>query len=293
MREVTVDGPDERHLAVLVAGADRGPLIIAHHGTPGCADLPAAAVASATGRGLRLASVTRPGYAGSDRDRGRTVADVATDTAAVADALQARHFLTWGVSGGGPHALACAARLPDRVSAVAVLAGVAPFDAEGLDFLAGMGQDNHDEFGAAAAGEAVLRQYLEPQRAELVAAAPEQLARQLATLLPPVDAAVLAGTDGPAVARSIAGGLIDSVDGWVDDDLAFVRHWGFDPADVSCPALLLQGGEDLMVPLAHVRWLGERMPAPAQVRLLPGEGHLSLMSVIDDVQAWLREQGTI
>lgn len=275
---------------MLVAGADHGPLVITHHGTPGCADLPSAAVASATARGLRLASVTRPGYTGSDRRPGRTVADVAADTAAVADALQAQQFLTWGVSGGGPHALACAALLPDRVPAVAVLAGVAPFDADGLDFLAGMGQDNLDEFGAATAGEATLREYLEPQRAALLDAGPQRLAEQLATLVPPVDAAVLTGPDGPAVAHSISAGLTESLDGWADDDLAFVRGWGFDPAAIQRPTLLLQGTEDLMVPPAHVRWLGDRMAGLAEVRLLPGEGHLSLMSVIDDVHAWLGDQ---
>ncbi len=91
------------------------------------------------------------------------------------------------------------------------------------------------------------------------------------------------------MAASITGGLADQVDGWVEDDLAFVRGWGFDPAAVGAPALLLQGSEDLMVPAAHVAWLGARIGDPAQVPVLTGQGHLSLMAGIDDVHGWLAD----
>jgi len=268
--------------------------VVVHHGTPGWGDLLPGWISSAASQGLRLAAVSRPGYAGSTRAPGRTVAAAAADTALVADALGAASFTTWGVSGGGPHALACAALLPDRVRAVAVLAGVAPFDAEGLQFLAGMGQDNLDEFGAAQVGEAELRGNLVPQRDALVAADPARIAVEMASLLPPVDADVLTGPTGAAVGAWMVGGLDDSVDGWVDDDLAFVRPWGFDPAAVTCPVLLVQGSEDLMVPPAHVRWLAGRIgtgSAALEVRELAGEGHISLLAGIDGVHAWLSAAG--
>ncbi len=294
IQPISVPTPDGRRLAATVSGPDDGPLVVVHHGTPGWGDLLPGWVESAASLGLRLVSVSRPGYAGSTRAPGRSVADAAGDVAAVADALGAGSFVTWGVSGGGPHALACAALLPDRVRACAVLAGVAPFDAEGLDPLAGMGQDNLDEFGAAAAGEPQLRGYLGPQRAALVVADPARIAREMASVLPPVDADVLTGPTGAAVGAWMVGGLRDSVDGWVDDDLAFVRPWGFDPAEVSCPVLLVQGSEDLMVPPAHVRWLAGRVgggAAPLEVRELAGEGHISLLAGIDGVHAWLAAAG--
>lgn len=291
----TVVLPDGRALAVHSTGGT-GPLVIAHHGTPGCGELLPAWAVSAADRGIRLVSVTRPGYTGSDRAPRRTVADAAGDCAAVADSIGAEHFTTWGVSGGGPHALACAALLPDRVDAVAVLAGVAPAGADGLDWLAGMGRDNLEEFAAAAQGEAALRAYLGPQRDGLLAATPAEVIGEMASLLPAVDADVLTGPDGASVVRWMVDGLrsadgADGLDGWVDDDLAFRRDWGFDPAAVACPVLLLQGAEDLAVPPAHARWLAGHAGPTVELRELPGEGHLSLLPRVDDVHAWLLDAG--
>src|SRR5947208_11991340 len=151
--------PDGRTLRTYATGATGGELIVMHHGTPasGC---PSRWMADdAASRGASLVGYDRPGYGGSTRQPGRTVADAAADTAAIADALGVERFRTWGVSGGGPHALACAALFADRVIAAATIASVAPYDAEGLDYLAGMGQGNIDEFGAALAGEEELRRH--------------------------------------------------------------------------------------------------------------------------------------
>ena len=103
-------------------------------------------------RGLRHVVYLRPGYGDSERCPGRAVADCAADTAAIADWLGVERFYTAGRSGGGPHALACAALLPDRVIAAATIAGVAPEDAEGLDWLAGMGQEEHRRVRGDAGG---------------------------------------------------------------------------------------------------------------------------------------------
>ena len=267
--------PDGRELELRVAGPDGAPVIVSHHGTPGSAHPLPAHVRAAAERGHRFVTTSRPGYAASTRQPGRSVADVAADTAAVLDHLGVDSCLTMGSSGGGPHALACGALLPDRVRGVLVIAGVAPYDAEGLDFMAGMGPENVVEFGAAVAGEERLRAYLEPQQTELAAISPEDVAASLGGLVPPVDVASLTGELAETLATELREGLAFGVDGWLDDDLAFAKPWGFDLADVTVPTYLWQGSEDLMVPFAHGRWLADHLPG-AVVHLEQGEGHLSI-----------------
>lgn len=281
--------PDGRALHAYQGGDPDGTLVIHHHGTPGSGLLRREWADDAGRRGLSLVGYDRAGYGGSSRQPGRTVADVAADIAAVADSLGVDRFLTWGVSGGGPHSLACAALLQDRVIAAVAMASVAPYDAEGLDFLAGMGQDNIDEFGAAAQGEGALRPYLEAETAGLLAASPETLRDAMESLLPPVDRAVLTGQTAEFVHSSMTSGLRHSSDGWLDDDLAFVMPWGFDIAAIDVPLLVMQGEDDLMVPFAHGQWIASQRPA-ATVRLSADEGHLSLMNKVPDVHEWLLQQ---
>jgi pimeloyl-ACP methyl ester carboxylesterase len=267
--------PDGRDLEIEVTGPDDGPVIVFHHGTPGaCIPLPAHARGAAD-RGYRLAMTSRPGYGASTRQPGRSVADVAADTSAVLDHLGVDTCLTMGWSGGGPHALACGALLPERVRGVLVIAGVAPYDADGLDFLAGMGPENVVEFGAALAGEAALRPVLEEQQPMLAVISPEDVAESLGGLVPPVDAASLTGELAQCLADEFRRGLATSVDGWLDDDLAFTRPWGFALADIAVPTYLWQGSEDLMVPFTHGQWLAARIPGVV-AHLEQGEGHLSI-----------------
>jgi pimeloyl-ACP methyl ester carboxylesterase len=281
----------DRLLDVRLQGAADGPVLVYHHGTPGWRQPPAPIVAEALRRGLRLVSWSRPGYAGSTRQPGRTVADAATDLVTVLDALGIERVHVLGWSGGGPHALACAALAPDRVLGAALLASVAPYDAAGLDWLAGMGEDNLEEFGAAVAGEDALRGFLDAAREELAEVTGEQLVSAMSSLLPAVDVAVLAedglAADGLAADGPGAGGLGDDlaesfrqavstgVDGWLDDDLAFTSPWGFDPTAAGAPVHVWQGDADLMVPFAHGQWLADRLGPRAH--LLAGEGHLSLV----------------
>ena len=289
-REHTVEGPGGRTLRVLEDGDPGGVPVIAHHGTPGSRLLYRRWVEDASERGIRLIAYDRPGYGGSDRHAGRSVADVAADVAAIADALGIDRFLTQGRSGGGPHALACAALLGDRVAAAATLASVAPYDADGLDFLAGMGEDNVEELGAAVEGAGALMPWLEAVAPKLLEADPDELAEGLKSLLSPPDVAVI---NGGLAAELIAGtgeGIRARLDGWLDDDLAFVKPWGFDLGSISVPVQVWQGRQDLMVPAAHGDWLGEHIPG-ADVRFSGDDGHLSLEHVrIGDVHAWLLER---
>jgi pimeloyl-ACP methyl ester carboxylesterase len=281
--------PDGRVLHAYDAGDPHGELVLVHHGTPCSGILARWWADDAAARGLRLVGYDRPGFGGSDRRPGRSVADVAADAATIADALSAPRFRTWGVSGGGPHALACAALLPDRVIAAATVASVAPFGADGLDWFAGMGQDNVDEFGAALAGEGELRPYLANASAELVAAGRQGLVEAFGSIVSPVDVAVLTGEVGEFVHAWLVGGQRAGYEGWLDDDLAFVRDWGFDLAGIRVPVLLLQGREDLMVPFAHGEWLASRVPT-VQTRLTDDDGHLTLISDLAPVHDWLRRQ---
>jgi pimeloyl-ACP methyl ester carboxylesterase len=287
-REFDVRASDGRLLHGYEAGDPAGALVIVHHGTP-CSGLLAGPWAEdARARGIRLVGFDRAGYGRSERHAGRAVADVVSDTAAIADDLGVRRFRTWGVSGGGPHVLACAALLPERVVAAVCLAGVAPYGAEGLDWMAGMGQDNVEEFGAALAGEQALRDFLARQRAGLLDSTPQNMAEEMASLLPPVDKAVLSGELAGFMHAWMTSGLAADYIGWLDDDLAFTRDWGFDLADIAVPVRVVQGEHDLMVPYAHGQWLGDHVPG-VEVELSPEDGHLTLLTDIGRTHAWLMD----
>jgi hypothetical protein len=246
-RIVTV--PDGRKIDVLMAGpADRLPLVL-HEGTPVGLVLYPPTVRAAQARGLRVIVAARPGYEGSTPRPGRRVIDVAADTAAV---------------------------LPGRCLAAASVAGVAPYQAKGLDWLAGMGPENVDEFGAAAAGEAVLTQFLHRAAAALGAVTGADVAQALGGLVIAADQAALTGEFADFVAAALRASMNTGLAGWRDDDLAFVKDWGFplDPAPAA-PVAIWQGDQDKMVPFAHGQWLAANIPG-ARAHLLAGEGHLSL-----------------
>jgi pimeloyl-ACP methyl ester carboxylesterase len=226
-------------------------------------------------RGLRLVTWSRAGYGASSRRRGRSVADEVDDAMAVLDLVGADTCVTAGWSGGGPHALACGALAPERVEGVLSIAGVGPYGAPGLDFLEGMGQENHDEFGAALEGEDALRTYLDASRPALLQITADEIVGELASLLPQVDRDSLTGEFGDFLAHEFRQAVSVSVDGWLDDDLAFTRPWGFELADIAVPTYLWQGSDDLMVPFAHGEWLAVHLPS-AVVHLESGEGHLSI-----------------
>lgn len=225
-------------------------------------------------RGLRFVAFSRPGYGGSTRLAGRSVADVVPDVEAVLDRLRVDRCLVAGWSGGGPHALACAARV-DRVAAALGIATVAPFGQADLDFLAGMGEDNIAEFDATAKGEGELRLYLEALRPEIQTITPDGIVGSMSTLLPEVDKAALTDEFADDLAASFHESVRISVDGWLDDDLAFIRDWGFELEEIRVPTALWQGSEDKMVPFTHGEWFAKHLPQ-ATVHLEAGEGHLSI-----------------
>ncbi len=280
---------DGRRLEVQSDGPADGRAVLFLPGTPSAGILYPPLVELGAERGLRHITYSRPGYGGSERHPGRTVADGAADVESIADALGIARFFTVGWSGGGPHALACAALLGERTIAAATLAGVAPRSADGLDWPDGMGEENLAEFAAAEAGEQALEQFLRAARDEILAAGGDEIQASLGELLSPVDRAAASGEFAEYLAALFHGALRDDVWGWFDDDLAFVADWGFSLEAVVRPVAIWQGSEDRFVPYAHGRWLAANVSG-AQARLLDGEGHLSILlgaygRLLDDLLA--------
>jgi pimeloyl-ACP methyl ester carboxylesterase len=272
--ELTVPVSGGRRLQVLVSGPGDGLPLVFHNGTPAGLVAFGPMVAAAAARGLRTVMYARPGYGTSTPQPGRQVADAAGDVAAVLDELGAEHFVTAGWSGGGPHALACAALLPDRCRGAASIAGVAPYGADGVDWLAGMAGENLAEFGAALAGEAELAAFLAAAASELRGITADQVADGLGGLVSEVDKSVITGEFATYMAASFNAAVSTGIVGWRDDDLAFTRDWGF-ALDRGAPVTVWQGDQDMMVPFTHGQWLAARVPS-ARAHLLAGQGHLSL-----------------
>jgi pimeloyl-ACP methyl ester carboxylesterase len=281
---------DGRTLTVREGGDPDGVPLLVHSGTPGSSLLYPPHVKAAEEAGVRLFSYDRPGYGGSTRMEGRNVADCAVDVAAVCDALEVGRFCVWGSSGGGPHALATAALLPHRVAAAAALSSPAPWDAEGLDFTAGMGDSNVESFDAILAGEETHRAQLERDLADMLAATPDTLVDYLLTLLGPADKAVLDEDLAAFMIEDSRAAILPSSDGWFDDDLVLMKPWGFDLASISVPTLYRHGEQDKFVPFAHGVWLAGHIPG-VESRLTAEDGHLTIVTRrYDEVQSWLLER---
>ena len=279
---------DGRTLHVYDEGDPDGLVVVEHHGTPGSGLAYPPDLELARERGLRVVSYDRAGYGGSTAKPGREVADVAADIEDVLDALGVERFASLGGSGGGPHSLALGALLAGRCVAVGAIASPTPWDAEGVDQMAGMGEQNVEEFTAAMEGADAREAFLVPMADELRAASPEEIRDVMSTLLPPVDRDVLTGDRAKHSKANLDRALASGIDGWRDDDLAFVKHWGFDLDAISVPALLWQGVQDKMVPVEHGRWLAGRIPG-VDAHISEPDGHLSIaVGRLGEIYDWLR-----
>jgi pimeloyl-ACP methyl ester carboxylesterase len=275
--------PDGRQLDLFVVGPDDGMPLLFHHGTPS-SGLPAAGFVDAvTARGLRYVAWSRPGYGDSTRQPGRSIADVARDAAAVLESMGAERAYTLGWSGGGPHAMATAALLPERIVGAATIGGVAPYPAEGIDWFEGMGPENVEEFGASLEGPEALIAFKERAWPIWSKVTGGEVAEAFGGLIDDVDRGSLTGAFADEVAASTRDGLRTGYWGWFDDDMAFNRAWGFELESMRVPMHIWQGGHDRMVPYAHGSWLAAHVGA-ACPHLLPEHGHLTLaVDSIDDI----------
>jgi pimeloyl-ACP methyl ester carboxylesterase len=288
-QRLTVAASGDRVLEVMVSGPDDGLPLILHAGTPsGLVEFgPMADAVSA--RGLRMVLYSRPGYGASTPQPGRRVADAADDVAAILGNLGAGEFLTAGWSGGGPHALACAALLPVRCLAAASIAGVAPYDSPGLDWTAGMAEENVAEFGTALAGEQELSDFLSAAADMLRGMTAASITESLGGLISEADKAVLTAEVAEYLTDAMRAAVSEGIDGWRDDDLAFARDWAIslEALGHATPVAIWQGDQDRMVPSSHGAWLAANIPL-AHARMRPGEGHVSLVvnrfgEILDDL----------
>jgi pimeloyl-ACP methyl ester carboxylesterase len=277
---------DGRQLSVEVTGDLNGSPVFLLHGTPGSRLGPRPRSLLLHRLGVQLISFDRPGYGGSDRLPGRRVADAAMDVAAIADAYRLEQFAVAGRSGGGPHALACAALLPERVSRAAVLVSLAPREADGLDWFDGMADSNVDAYaGPAGRLDRVIARLTET--ADIVRDDPASLIAKLQEEMTEDDRRVVADAGiRLGLMRAYAEALRQSPYGWIDDVQAFRNEWGFDPATVSVPVLLWHGERDMFSPVSHSRWLGSRIP-DAMVVVKSDAAHFDALSVLPDVLQWL------
>ena len=282
----TVWAADGRRLATAVYGDPAGRPVFLLHGTPGSRIGPRPRSAILHRLGVRLICFDRPGYGESDRQPGRRVADAAADVSLIADAFGLGQFAVVGRSGGGPHALACAALLPERMTKAAVLVGLAPREAAGLDWLDGMTESNVTEYQAVAGGYAEIAAVTEAT-ADAVRADPASLLARLLPELPDPDVRVVTDPGIRSLLKAAyAEALRKSAHGWIDDALAFYAPWGFDPAAVTIPVLLWHGASDNLSPVSHAKWLAERIPSAAVV-VQAGAAHFGALDVLPDILRWL------
>jgi pimeloyl-ACP methyl ester carboxylesterase len=277
-------------LQVLERGDPNGKPVLVHNGMPNSRLMYEPEAQLAERQQIRLISYDRPGYGGSTSHPGRTVAVCAQDVRAIASGLGLEPLAVWGISGGGPHALACAALLPDLVPAVAVLASVAPWGADGLDYFAGMGQDNVDDTRLYFEDRVAARAKCEQDRLEFLEVSAEQLHELLKTLLSTADAAVLTGELAQYLVDYMRSGLAPGAEGWWEDGVAVNEPWGFELGSIRTPVLLYHGRQDRFVPFGHGEWLAGHIPG-VQAELTDDDGHLTLTEHhLEQVHAWLLER---
>jgi pimeloyl-ACP methyl ester carboxylesterase len=278
---------DGRDVSFRVYGPGTGAPVVLHYGTPGTSKLSPQQVSAVERAGVRLLVIDRPGYGASTRQPGRRVIDVVTNVARIVDEFGWDRFAVWGGSGGGPHALACAAALPDRVSKCASVVGPAPFDAPGLDWFAGMSAGNVEEFRLAQRGDSAYRPLVEKLAADAVSAAAAgdiQIGDQY-ELADSDIAALKARTSEEGYLARVQASFQDGMDGWIDDSIAMVKPWGFDIATISVPVSVRYGLDDVLVPSSHGEYLTRVIPNSHRA-LLSG-GHILSDEDLDSIYAWL------
>jgi pimeloyl-ACP methyl ester carboxylesterase len=282
----TVDG---RRLAVHLSGDPDGEPVFYLHGTPGSRVGPRPTDEELKRRNVWLISFDRPGYGRSDRKQSRTVSDVAPDVEAIADELGLERFAVLGRSGGGPHALACAALLHERVTRAAALVSLAPRQATGLKWFEGMAESNVEAYTLAEEDPLELSTRLK-QTTEVIMADPASHIAVLTPEMPEADRRIVAdGNIRAGLEQNFLEGVRISAEGWIDDVLAFCAPWGFDVSVIRRPVYLWHGGRDVFSPVAHTQWLAERIPG-ARKDFPPDRAHFGALEMVPNVLSWLSGQ---
>jgi pimeloyl-ACP methyl ester carboxylesterase len=287
-----VKAPDGRRLSVESLGDPDGKPVFLLHGTPGGRNGPRPRGIVLHRLGIRLISYDRPGYTGSDRLPGRGVADASIDVEAIADYFGIDRFSIVGRSGGAPHALACAALLNKRVICAVALCSLAPYNAEDLDWSAGMTASNVRAYHDAEADLGALIATLNEQAGKV-----RNNSEGLLKLLWPELADHDKGVIGDIALRRImaqihAEALCETADGWIDDVIALSRPWDFDLSDIIAPIKLWSGSNDVFSPIAHTYWLAKRIGS-AELDIVPGAAHFGAVEILPKILTWVAGKADI
>ena len=285
-RAVPVGGG--RELCLEIAGDPDGKPILVEPGEPMSRRLYGGWIADAEEKGIRLIGIDRPGYGGSTAQPGYTVASHAADVRVIADTLGYDRIGIWGISGGGPFALGCAALLPDLAVAIVAVASLAPYGTEGFDFYAGMGESNIEGFQLFFSDPEAARLDLRAGVEEILAATPEQFGADLEGLLSPADAEVLSGDLLRWLTETHQVALSPGDQGWWDDGAAKLTNWGFDLGEIRVPVKVWHGREDRFVPVQHGQWLAASIPG-AESDISDRDGHLTMIGRVGEFHDWLLE----
>jgi pimeloyl-ACP methyl ester carboxylesterase len=283
--------PDGRRLSVESLGDPDGKPVFLLHGTPGGRNGPRPRGIVFHRLGIRLLSYDRPGYPGSDRLRDRKVADAAIDVEAIADYFEIERFSVVGRSGGAPHALACAgaARLNTRVICAAALCSLAPYNAEGLDWKAGMADSNVTAYREAEKDLPALIATLN-ERAVEARNSSEGLLKTLWPELGGPDRNVIGDIAlRRIIARNHVEALNGTIDGWIDDVLALSHDWGFDLSGIIAPVKLWSGSRDVFSPITHSYWLEKHIDS-AELEEASGAAHFGAVEVLPKILTWVAEK---
>jgi pimeloyl-ACP methyl ester carboxylesterase len=273
---IPIQAADGRALDLWLAGPEDGTPLVFHSGTIGAGVPYPTLVRLLTERGVRYVSASRPGYGSSTRQPGRSVADVVEDTRTALDFIGADRAWMLGWSGGGPHALACAALMPGQVLGTALIASVAPYGVEGLDYMAGMGAENVEEFTATLDGPDALIPILERDAPKFRSITVERVANPKGDTSSGADRASFSDDYAAYIVALCREAVRVGYWGWFDDDMAFVKPWGFDVGAIPGRVHIWQGGQDRMVPFAHGEWLVAHVGGACS-HLDPEQGHRSLV----------------
>jgi pimeloyl-ACP methyl ester carboxylesterase len=263
---------DGRALGYAEYGPADGPALFLFHGLPG-SRLAAPEMWPEDPVAIRVIAPDRPGAGSSAFQPGRRLTDWAADIRQLADTLGIDRFLVAGFSGGGPHALAVAHSLPDRVIAAGSISGAGPIDTPGAR--TGMNRANRLIFWLARNAPAALWP-LAAQHARLTKRYPAKVIDKAVhdRNLPKADRAAMASPRMRELyAATASEAFRQGVRGFIHEARICVRPWGFDPATIKPPVFIWHGGEDVNVPVAMAQHLAAQIP-DSKLTIYRGEGHL-------------------
>jgi pimeloyl-ACP methyl ester carboxylesterase len=282
MREASVILPDGRTLAYTDLGASDDPVVMYFHGAPSSRLDLAYFEDELAARGVRVVSADRPGFGRSSAQPGRHREDWPTDVATLADHIGVDRFAVMGLSSGGPYAVTCAALLPGRVAAAAIVEGETDFAWAGA-------WNNYSEH------EATLMRIGDEERGTAWCEARygsdgAGFFEVMQDIAPADQAAFGDEAFTAALMMSVREAFRQGVGAYAQDVVLQGKPWAFDPGAITVPVVVHHGEADTMTPVAHSQHTADLIPG-AQLTVWPEEGHISLITRTPEIAAELVSTG--